>query len=249
MTLTCPHCDFAREVPAERLPDRPARVTCPRCGKSFSFTPQGEQAPQPREAEISATAAPSPVICPACGFEQPQSDRCAECGLVFAEWEKLRQETFVAPAAAAAADAEALPKAGFWVRAVAALVDGVLVAVIQFLLTFMLTIFAARVGVLHGQEARIAMAGITWLFGMVVSYAYYVFFTGYCGQTPGKMAIRVKVIRTSGAEIGYGRAALREIVGKSLSALILGIGYLMVAFDSQKQGLHDKIADTYVIKL
>ena len=78
---------------------------------------------------------------------------------------------------------------------------------------------------------------------------YYVFFTGYCGQTPGKMAIRVKVIRTDGSEIGYGRAFLREVPGKFLSGLILGIGYLMIAFDAQKQGLHDKIADTYVIKL
>ncbi len=63
------------------------------------------------------------------------------------------------------------------------------------------------------------------------------------------MAIRVKVIRTDGSEIGYGRAFLREVPGKFLSGLILGIGYLMIAFDAQKQGLHDKIADTYVIKL
>jgi uncharacterized RDD family membrane protein YckC len=63
------------------------------------------------------------------------------------------------------------------------------------------------------------------------------------------MAVRVKVIRTDGTEIGYVRAFLREVVGKFLSKLLLGIGYLMVAVDSRKQGLHDKIADTYVIKL
>ncbi len=49
--------------------------------------------------------------------------------------------------------------------------------------------------------------------------------------------------------MNYGRAAKREILGKFVSSILLGIGYLMVAFDSQKQGLHDKIADTYVIKL
>jgi uncharacterized RDD family membrane protein YckC len=63
------------------------------------------------------------------------------------------------------------------------------------------------------------------------------------------MALRIKVIRTNGMEIGYGKAALREVLGKFVSGILPGIGYLMVAFDLQKQGLHDKIADTYVIKL
>jgi uncharacterized RDD family membrane protein YckC len=63
------------------------------------------------------------------------------------------------------------------------------------------------------------------------------------------MAVRVKVIRTDGGDIGYGRALLRETLGKFVSALIFGIGYLMVAFDARKQGLHDRIADTYVVKL
>ncbi|MEJ2201726.1 MAG: RDD family protein, partial [Desulfuromonadaceae bacterium] len=84
---------------------------------------------------------------------------------------------------------------------------------------------------------------------LVVWVSYFVFFTGYCVQTPGKMLLRIKVIRTSGAEIGYGRAFLREVPGKFLSAILFGIGYLMVAFDERKQGLHDRIADTFVIKL
>ena len=48
---------------------------------------------------------------------------------------------------------------------------------------------------------------------------------------------------------GYGTAFLREVIGKFISSILLCIGYLMVAFDGQKQGLHDKIAGTYVIKL
>mgnify|MGYP000197082409 CR=1 FL=1 len=42
---------------------------------------------------------------------------------------------------------------------------------------------------------------------------------------------------------------LREIVGKFVSGIILGIGYIMAGFDRNKQGLHDRIAGTYVIKL
>jgi uncharacterized RDD family membrane protein YckC len=87
------------------------------------------------------------------------------------------------------------------------------------------------------------------LFGVSLIIGYVVFFTGYCGQTPGKMALRIKVIRTDGSPLSYGRAFLREVPGKFISSILLGIGYLMVAFDGQKQGLHDKIADSYVIKL
>ena len=76
---------------------------------------------------------------------------------------------------------------------------------------------------------------------------YYIFFTGYNGQTPGKMALRIQVVRTDGTPMTYGRAFLREVVGKFLSALILGIGYIMAAFDADKRALHDRICDTRVV--
>jgi uncharacterized RDD family membrane protein YckC len=63
------------------------------------------------------------------------------------------------------------------------------------------------------------------------------------------MLLRLKVVRRDGQNMTYGRAALREILGKFVSGITLGIGYLMVAFDAHKQGLHDKIADTCVIHL
>jgi len=81
------------------------------------------------------------------------------------------------------------------------------------------------------------------------SWLYSVFFIGYCGQTPGKMVTRIKVVRSDGSEVGFGAAIFRELVGKFISTLLLGCGYLMVLFDEKNQGLHDKIADTWVIKL
>jgi uncharacterized RDD family membrane protein YckC len=142
-----------------------------------------------------------------------------------------------------------LPAAGFWVRVVAAVTDGFLVMLVQGLFvlllggaTFLLT------GSFDADESALVAAVVT-LASMLVGAAYYVFFTGYCGQTPGKMAIRVKVVRADGGEIGYGRAFVREIPGKFLSGILLGIGYLMVAVYARKQGLHDKIADTLVVKI
>lgn len=192
MTLTCPHCGFARDTDPARIPPGATEATCPRCRQSFPFERETATAP-------SAPAAPSP---------------------------------------------ELLPKGGFWQRVAAALVDSAAVTVVQFAGVFLLGfILQATAG---GVDAVELMAG---LLSTALAIAYYVFFTGYCGQTPGKMLLGLKVIRTDGRDIGYGRAFAREVPAKFLSGILLGIGYLMVAFDRRKQGLHDKIADTYVIKI
>ena len=127
------------------------------------------------------------------------------------------------------------------------LLDSILLITVQTTLSILINLTIGMLGI--ATEGDPAINTIIWLFGAVLSISYAVFFTGYCGQTPGKMVLRIKVIRTDGSPINYGRAALREVLGKFISSILLGIGYLMVAFDNRKQGLHDKIADTYVIKL
>lgn len=149
---------------------------------------------------------------------------------------------------AAQADIDALPKAGFWMRLVATIIDAFIVFVLQFLLGSLLAVAGfATSGNAEGTLGNIAV--LIQLFGFMLSVAYYIIFTGHGGQTPGKMALRIKVIRRDGADISYGRAAFREVPAKFISGIIFGIGYLMVAFDEQKQGLHDRMANTYVIKL
>ncbi len=97
---------------------------------------------------------------------------------------------------------------------------------------------------LHGSISLLVQ-----IFSTIVSLFYWIFFTGYCGQTPGKMLLRIQVIGSDGNSLSYGKAFYREIVGKFISGIILCIGYLMAAFDDQKQALHDRMARTYVIKL
>lgn len=65
--------------------------------------------------------------------------------------------------------------------------------------------------------------------------------------TLGKIALGMKVVDKNGMRIDLSKAILRNL-SKILSALILGIGYFMIIFDDRKQGLHDKIADTFVVK-
>jgi uncharacterized RDD family membrane protein YckC len=65
--------------------------------------------------------------------------------------------------------------------------------------------------------------------------------------TLGKIAMGIKVVNKNNQPLDFSKALLRNL-SKLLSAFILGIGYIMIIFDDRKQGLHDKIADTFVVK-
>ncbi|APG26290.1 hypothetical protein A7E75_09260 [Syntrophotalea acetylenica] len=133
-------------------------------------------------------------------------------------------------------------------RAAAAAIDSIAAWILQLTLSLLL---GAVLQLIAPDIEATSVSSIVMLalFSSAVGMAYYVVFTGACGQTPGKMLLRLKVVRRDGQNMTYGRAALREILGKFVSGITLGIGYLMVAFDAHKQGLHDKIADTCVIHL
>lgn len=85
------------------------------------------------------------------------------------------------------------------------------------------------------------------LVANVLQAAYFVYFTGATGQTPGKQLMKIRVVRASGGPMDFGVAALREVVGKFVSAITLGIGYLFPLWDARKQALHDKVAGTVVV--
>jgi uncharacterized RDD family membrane protein YckC len=125
----------------------------------------------------------------------------------------------------------ALEYAGFWIRLGAGVID--------------LLILGAIAGVL----AYFFPAPAIWLTaGIVVSIVYWLGFWVWRGQTPGKMAAGIKVIRTDSSPVKW-QCAVRRCFGYVVSAITLFIGFIWVAFDSRKQGVQDKIADTYVVKL
>jgi uncharacterized RDD family membrane protein YckC len=115
--------------------------------------------------------------------------------------------------------------AGFWRRALAALID------------FVVMMFA----------------GMVPFIGWFVSVLYYPVLTAFYGQTVGKKALGLVVVnKDDNTPIGLYDAVIREWLGKFVLALVnmvLFLGFILLGFDSKKEGLHDKIAKTHVVRV
>lgn len=121
------------------------------------------------------------------------------------------------------------PRAGFWRRFAASLLDGVIVVVVAGILVA-------------------ALKGAGYVIAIIAVLAYYTLFEGGSrGQTPGKSALGIRVVSfDTGGPIGYGRAFIRAI-GRYVSSLIFYIGYLWMLWDREKQCWHDKFASDVVV--
>jgi uncharacterized RDD family membrane protein YckC len=137
--------------------------------------------------------------------------------------------------ATAATAAVSGAKAGFWIRFVAIFVDGIILAVVNVIINAAL------------NSNTTGRTGLQTLLGLV----YYVYFwssnSPWPGQTVGNKLLNIRVVKTDGSDLSITTALIRY-VGLFISVLCLFIGVIWAAFDPNKQGWHDKIAGTYVIK-
>ena len=124
-------------------------------------------------------------------------------------------------------------KVGFWIRVGAYLIDAVILIVVD---TIVGLIFQ------HNQALQ-------QLIGLVISLGYFVYFWSAAGggQTLGMRALKIKVVKTDGSQLDYVGGLIRY-VGLFISFVVIFIGVIWVAFDPNKQGWHDKIAGTYVVR-
>jgi uncharacterized RDD family membrane protein YckC len=83
------------------------------------------------------------------------------------------------------------------------------------------------------------------LLSWVVYISYFTYYFGM-GQTPGMMVMKIKLIGDDEQPIGYKRGFIR-LIGMFISSALLYIGYLWILIDRDKQGWHDKLADSYVV--
>lgn len=142
--------------------------------------------------------------------------------------------------------------AGFWWRFLATALDLVI-------LTILTTVMGGVAGGLlglqyaaHGvpldaqTEASFRAAG--FLAGVTTQWLYYTLFESSRWQaTPGEKMCGLLVTDTQGGRIGFGKANGRYW-GSVISALLLCIGFLMIGWTKRKQGLHDKMAGTLVLR-
>jgi len=148
-------------------------------------------------------------------------------------------------------DGASVKKGGFWIRYAAWLIDTIILNIIGYILLILGSVaFGLATSDFQNLEVEEMMAiMVPYLFFMIIiNIAYFTFFHGSTGQTLGKMVCRLKVVRLNGDRVGYGKAFLRWI-GYLLSTSIFYLGFLWAAWDKQKQGWHDKIAGTYVIRI
>lgn len=196
--------------------------------------------------------------------ENPDIRYCSECGRPAAAADLARfGEALICPlcknnyaqklreGVAPVATAGRYRFAGFWIRVVAAIIDSIILGVVNSIIQF--TALRPMLGITERTSDPTAMfaalgaAGALGMIGMVLACAYEAIFVSQMGATPGKMALGMKVVRPDGSRVDLGRAVGRYFA-KILSMLILCIGYIMVGFDAEKRGLHDMICDTRVVR-
>jgi uncharacterized RDD family membrane protein YckC/ribosomal protein L40E len=170
------------------------------------------------------SAEPAAEACSRCGSESPaDAAYCRICGLDLASAREAGVDQSLPQEAVAQRD-----YATFWIR---------------------LAAWAVDTGILTGVQLVLAASfGDLGVVGLILLFAYRVLFTGIKGQTPGKMLLGIAVINERGEVPGIGRALVREVPGRLLSEVSLGLGYVWAAWDDKKQAWHDKLARTYVVR-
>ncbi len=218
-----------------------ARPNAPASPSPAGPSPAGPSPADPPKPESGSAAAAG--ACSLCGRTFPEealirykdSLVCADCKPVFLQ--RLKE---------GAGMPGTLAYAGFWIRAAAKFIDGIVLWIFSFLLTL------AIMPVTAGQDPKnlravLGTQAILIVLQMAFAASYTTWLVGRYGATLGKMATGLKVVAPDGRGISYGKA-LGRYFAEILSGLILGIGYLMVAFDAEKRSLHDRICDTRVVR-
>ena len=134
--------------------------------------------------------------------------------------------------------------AGFWIRAMAYLVDSMVVWLISM---------TASLGLLwlHSRGVLPPLAAWWWkniwtIPSILIGTVYFPILTKQFGATLGKMLFGLRVISMAGNPLGWKQVILRESFGKWASTLSFGLGFFRVAWSERKQGWHDSMAGTAV---
>jgi uncharacterized RDD family membrane protein YckC len=195
------------------------------------------------------------TFCTQCGRQFPAADLvtygaarvCAGCKDVF--FQRLREQ-----GTGAALQYGMRRYGGFWIRVLARIIDGLILSVVFTPLAFVFFAFAGR-GVLPRPGTVPDMSQMGPFFAVVFGFSavevvliaiYEAWFVSNRYATPGKLVLGLQVVRPNGDKLSFVRA-LGRFVLYYFGFLILGIGWIIAAFDEEKRALHDRICDTRVV--
>ena len=137
--------------------------------------------------------------------------------------------------------------AGFWRRAAAMTLDGVLLGIIQVFVNVAMVAIIGLMGT-ENETLAVVIASVITLLMFIAMWLYFALMESSGKQaTLGKMMVGIVVTDINGNRVSFGKASGRYF-GKIVSSIILMIGYLMAAFTERKQALHDIMAGCLVIR-
>lgn len=200
------------------------------------------------------------VFCSQCGAQSVgAAGFCEKCGARLASANPAATPASTGGVSSAAAPGYTAaqapqPYAGFWIRVVAYILDGIILGAVfvPILLIFCLPIImkAARSGDLDQGPPPELLAMIFTLIPFIwaLHWLYEALLTSSRWQgTIGKRILRLKVTDDFGNKISFARSTGR-FFAKILSGMVMNVGFIMVAFMERKRGLHDIICGTQVLR-
>lgn len=189
------------------------------------------------------------MFCQKCGKQVPDGAAfCQHCG-----------GSTVSPSAAVSPPSQPSPGpaveyAGFWLRVVATIIDGLILGVVFIVLIIVLVLFAAVVsGVSDARKLEdnpivILFVLLFYALSIVLPWLYAAYMESSSWQaTLGKKMLGLVVTDIRGEPISFWRATGRHF-GKIVSGMILYIGFMMAGFTEKKQALHDILAECLVLR-
>lgn len=139
---------------------------------------------------------------------------------------------------------EDLEYVGFWARFGATILDSLLIVALTLPLAF--SVYGIdyfdpeKTGIIAGPADFV----ITWVLPFVLTVLFWV----WRQATPGKMVVSAHIVDArTGRTMSVGQA-MGRYVAYFLSMLPLGLGFIWIAMDPRKQGWHDKVAGTVVVR-
>jgi uncharacterized RDD family membrane protein YckC len=169
--------------------------------------------------------------------------RCESCGTLHAENDVLCLHC----GASLEMRAAAVRYGGFWRRFWACMLDGIVLGFASML------VYGAGIVIVRYISPEIEDPVKALLIPQLVANTlikafYFIYFHALTGQTVGKFVLGLKVVNRDGNPIGWARSIVRY-AGYIISFLCACLGFIWIAFDSRKQGWHDKMAGSFVVRV